>query len=239
MDVMDDLLRVAALSAGSVAALFLLTKLIGYKQIAYMSLFDYVNGITIGSIAAEMATADHPDFFKPLLAMSIYAGASVLISLAACRSLPLRRLLTGRSLVLLEDGKLYKKNLARSKLDVSELLTQCRLSGYFNIADIQSARIEPNGRISILPKECARPATPRDLSLEVGRAAPVVNVVLDGVVLPGNLKLTGKSQAWLKKELTRQGVRDLTDVFLATVDGAGALSVYTMLYGEPKTDAYQ
>ncbi|NCB30035.1 MAG: DUF421 domain-containing protein [Clostridia bacterium] len=239
MGVLDDLLRVTVLSAGSVAALFLLCKLIGYKQIANMSLFDYVTGITIGSIAAEMATADHPDYFKPLLAMFIYALAAVLISLAACRSLAIRRLLIGRSLVLLEDGKLYKKNLGRAKLDVSEFLTQCRLAGYFNIADIQSARIEPNGRISFLPKECARPATPRDLSLEVGSAVPVINVVLDGVALPGNLKLAGKNEAWLKKELARQRIQNLDDIFLATVDGAGNMSVYMMLYEEPKTDAYQ
>lgn len=239
MDVLEDLSRVAALSIGSVAVLFLLCKLIGNKQIASMSLFDYVTGITIGSIAAEMATADHPDFFKPLLAMAIYALAALFISLAACHSLKLRRLLIGRSLILFEDGKLYKKNLGRAKMDASEFLTQCRLSGYFNLADIESARMEPNGHISILSKECARPATPRDLSLNVGQAAPTVNVVLDGEALSGNLRLAGKDEAWLKKELARQGIRDLRDVFLATVDGAGALSVYMMLYEAPKADAYQ
>lgn len=239
MDILSDLLRVAALSIGSVAALFLLCKLIGYKQISNMSLFDYVTGISIGSIAAEMATADHPDFLQPLLAMAIYALAAVLISLAACRSLKLRRLLIGHTLLLFEDGNLYKKNLARAKLDTSEFLTQCRLSGYFDLADIQSARIEPNGRISILPKECARPATPRDLSLNPGQAAPVVNVALDGAMLPGNLRLVDKDEAWLGKELARQGIRDMRDVFLATVDGAGSLHIYMMLYDAPKSDAYQ
>lgn len=239
MEVAGDLVRVAALSIGSVAALFLLCKIIGHKQIAYMSLFDYVNGITIGSIAAEMATAEHPDFLKPLLAMAVYALASVVISLAAAHSLPLRRLLIGRSLLLFEDGNLYKKNLARAKLDASEFLTQCRLAGFFNLADIQSARMEPNGRISILPKECARPIAPRDLSLNVGQAAPVVNVVLDGEALPGNLGLVGKNGAWLRMELARQGVQSLAEVFLATVDGDENLSVYTILYEKPRADAYQ
>lgn len=239
MDILGDLWRVTALSVGSVAALFLLCKLIGYKQISNMSLFDYVNGITIGSIAAEMATADHPDFFKPLLAMSIYALAAVFISLTACKSLGLRRLLIGRSLVLFEDEKLYKKNLGRAKLDASEFLVQCRLAGYFDLGDVQSARIEPNGRISILPKACARPTQPRDFGLQMGQAAPTVNVILDGTALAGNLALAGKSEAWLMGELTRQGVRGLEEVFLATVDGAGTLRIYTMLYEAPKADAYQ
>ncbi|MEA4970304.1 MAG: DUF421 domain-containing protein [Candidatus Pelethousia sp.] len=239
MDILNDLMRVAALSIGSVAALFLLCKLIGYKQMSNMSLFDYVTGISIGSIAAEMATADHPDFLQPLLAMVIYALAAVLISMAACRSLNLRRLLIGHTLLLFEDGNLYKKNLARAKMDASEFLTQCRLAGFFDLADIQSARIEPNGRISILPKECARPATPQDLSLNVGQSAPAINVVLDGEALPGNLRLVGKDEAWLGKELARQGIRDMRDVFLATVDGAGNLRIYMILYDAPKSDAYQ
>lgn len=239
MDILKDLLRVAALSIGSVAALFALCRLMGHKQISSMSHFDYVTGITIGSIAAEMSTAEHPDFFKPLLAMAIYATASVLITLASCHSLWIRRFLMGRTLVLYEDGKLYKKNLYRAKLDVSEFLVQCRLAGYFDLADIQSARIEPNGRISILPKEYARPATPRDLALQVEKDVPVVNVVLDGQALCGNLRLVGKDEKWLRKELGRQGVRDMADVFLATVDGAGSLHAYMILYEAPKADAYQ
>ena len=83
-----DLLNVTAASIGSIIALFLLTKLIGNKQMSQLNLFDYINGITIGSIAAEMATSLESDFLKPLLAMGIYALATVLSDLASNRWVP-------------------------------------------------------------------------------------------------------------------------------------------------------
>lgn len=75
-----ELLHIAAVSLGSIIVLFILTKILGCRQMSQLSMFDYVNGITIGSIAAEMATSLENDFFKPLSAMIIYAAAALLFS---------------------------------------------------------------------------------------------------------------------------------------------------------------
>ena len=153
-------IKIILTSVGSLAALFLLAKLIGNRQLSEMNLFDYINGITIGSIAAEMATSLETDFRQPLLAMVIYGLATVLIDILTSKSMKMRKLFTGETLLLLDRGKLYRKNFARARLDMDEFLAQCRVNGYFDLGQIQTAVMEPNGRLSILPRTDARPATP-------------------------------------------------------------------------------
>ncbi|MEG2377593.1 MAG: DUF421 domain-containing protein, partial [Clostridia bacterium] len=117
-------LNVFLVSAGSVIALFFLTKLMGYRQVSQLSMFDYIIGITIGSIAAEMATALESNFIKPLIAMAVYALMALLFSIITSKSLRLRRALTGDTLILFDSGKLYRGNLKRAHLDLSEFLSQ-------------------------------------------------------------------------------------------------------------------
>ena len=160
-----DLLHVAVTSLVSLAAMFLLTKLMGNKQVSQMNLFDYVVGITIGSIAAEMATElDTPE--NSLLAMAVYAVAAVCISLLTNKSLRVRQLMTGKPLILMDGGTLYRENLKIAKMDLSEFLMYCRIGGYFDLSQIQTALLEHNGTVTFLPVELQRPATPADLSLQ-------------------------------------------------------------------------
>ena len=136
-----DLLHVAVTSLVSLAAIFLLTKLMGNKQVSQMNLFDYVVGITIGSIAAEMATElDTPE--NSLLAMAVYAVAAVCISLLTNKSLRVRQLMTGKPLILMDGGTLYRKNLKIAKMDLSEFLMYCRIGGYFDLSQIQKLLLQ-------------------------------------------------------------------------------------------------
>lgn len=221
-----DLLKVVWLSFGSLFALFILTKLMGNKEMSQLSMFDYIIGITIGSIAAEMATALESDFMQPLLAMIIYALTSILISFVSYKSLKVNRFLSGPSLILLDNGELYRKNLKKAKLDLSEFLVQCRTNGYFNLSDIQTAILEPNGKISFLPKAEKRPATPSDFNISPPVDMVVVNVVLDGQVLKENLYHTGNDELWLEKQLVSQGIENIADIYLATCDCNNNLSVF-------------
>lgn len=221
-----ELLHVLLTALGSLAALFLLTKLMGNRQMSQLSMFDYIIGITIGSIAAEMATALEDDFYKPLLAMVIYAVFAWVFSVVTSKSIKLRRVLTGETLILLNDGKLYEANFKKAKLDLSEFLTQCRNSGYFDIANIQTAILEPNGKISFLPLVTQRPATPQDFNLSPSQDRPVVNIIMDGKVLRDNLKFTGNDEKWLDKQLRAQGDLRVDQIFLATYDANNKLSMY-------------
>ncbi len=224
-----ELLHVFLTSVGSVIYLFFLTKLLGNKQMSQLSMFDYINGITIGSIAAEMATALEDDFLNPMLGMAVYTAAALLISLVATHSIKLRKFLIGKPLILYDNGKLYRKNLKRAKLDLNEFLTQCRVAGYFNLASVQTAVFETNGKISFLPVAGQRPATPDDFNLSPQQEHIPTTVLIDGVVLEQNLRTIGKNGQWLDKQLKKQGFPEAKDIFLVTCDSNDNVSVYVKL----------
>ena len=144
MDVLKSIGLVSLTTLLSLVVLFLLTKLMGAKQVSQMTMFDYVEGITIGSVAAELATdLDAP--LNSLTALVLYGLAAVGISLWTSHSLTARRVLTGKPLVLLEDGVLYRDNLKKAKLDINEFLTFCRIAGWFDLNQLQTAILEHNG----------------------------------------------------------------------------------------------
>lgn len=234
-----DLLNVTLASIGSIAVLFLLTKLIGNRQMSELNMFDYINGITIGSIAAEMATSLESDFLKPLLAMVIYAIITVLISIISNKSIRLRRFLNGKTLILYKNNKLFYKNFKKSRIDINEFLSQLRINGYFNLNDIEAAFFEENGKISILPKSEARPIIPKDIAIFPDRDEPLITLIIDGKILSGNLKFSGKNVSWLEKQLKEQGIYRISDVFLAVCDSNDKLQSYKKINDKPDRDMFK
>lgn len=223
---MQEIIYIIALSLGSIVAIFILTKLMGYRQMSQMSMFDYITGITIGSIAAEMATSLEDSFTRPLTAMIVYALTAVLLSWLSSKSLKARIILEGKPLVLLNDGELYLKNLKKAKLDINEFLVQCRVNGYFDVSKIETAILEGNGKVSFLPKVSDRPVTPTDLKIVPPQDYMVANVIIDGKIMEDNLRQTGKDEKWLLTHIKGQGAESVEEVLLATCDINGQLSVY-------------
>lgn len=217
----------------SIAVLFLLTKLMGVKQVSQMTMFDYVEGITIGSVAAELAT-DLEDPLDSLTALILYGLIAVGISVWGEKSLKVRRIMTGKPLVLMENGQIYRDNLKKARLDLSEFLMLCRIDGWFDLSQIQCAVMEHNGVISFLPKETARPATPEDLNLRPQQAYVQTPFVMDGKLLKGNIRQAGKEESWVHRRLLKQGYKEEKDVLLALWDGREALTVFPRNPKRPK-----
>lgn len=214
-------------SIGSIAVMFLLSKLMGNKQISEMNLFDYINGITIGSIAAEMAVSGKPDeFWKAIIAMVVYGATGFLLSMLTIKSIKARRFFAGTPLLLIENGKIYPENMKTAKLDTSDLLTRARNSGYFDLSQISYAILENNGKISFMPKKAEKPITLSDLGKTAEDDKLCINVILDGVIMEENLRHTGNDVKWLSNELHKQGYSSPTKIFLATVDGNNQLSLF-------------
>ena len=220
------ILKAALLSLFSLITLFLLTKLEGNRQLAQISLFDYVNSITIGSIAAEMATEMEESVWVYFTALAVYGLASFGISWVTNKSLVLRGRITGRPLVLFDEGVFFRGNLTKARLDVSEFLMMARGAGYFNFSQVQCAVLEHNGQISFLPRAQDRPLTPADMHLAPEQEYLPTVVVMDGQALAGNLKSAGKDEKWLLEQLDRQGYRTPKEVFLATLDKDMNLTAY-------------
>ena len=210
----------------SFAALFFLTKLIGCRQVSQLSLFDYINGITIGSLDADLAIAGPGQRLAPLIGMMIYAGATFILSLLTDKSIAARRVIEGRPLVLLEHDRLKEENFARARIDLGEFLMRARVAGYFDLSQLSAAVLEPNGMISFLPKGEYRPATPGDLSMQAAKEGLSMAVILDGTVREEALHRFGFDMTWLLRELKRHRVGGVKDVFLAVCTPDGVLTVY-------------
>ena len=222
-----DFVRVFLASLLSYAALFVCAKLVGRKQIAQLNFLDYITGITIGSIAAELATELEAPI-RPLIAMAVYALATWAISQLGMRRMRSIKYLDGTPSIILRGGKLYRENMRKAKLDLSEFMVMCREQGFFDLADIDTAIFEYNGKLTILPVSARRPATPQDMGLAPQQETISVEVIMDGRILGENLHRMGLDETWLIRRLHAQGIRDARDVFLAVYDDQKQLTCYPM-----------
>lgn len=221
-----DVLKIIGLSLGSISILFVLTKIMGQREMSQLSIFDYFITITIGSIAAEMSTSLENNFFEPVVAMVIYALVTLTVSFLNTKYVKLRPFLSGKTLILYDNGTLFKENFKKAKIDLNEFFVQCRTNGFFSLTDIKTALLEENGKISFLPYSEKRPANPSDFNIKPKEEGIVTNLILDGTVMEENLNELGLDKLWLNEMLQKQGITKIDNIFLATYNVDGDLSVY-------------
>ena len=198
----------------SVAAIFIIAKIMGHKQVAQLDFFDYISGITIGSIAAELAT-ELEAWHKPLVALVIYGIISLLLNFLTHKFSRTRKYINGTPTILMNNDKLYRQNLKKAKLDLSEFMLLCREQGYFDLNEIQTAIFEHNGKLSILPKSANRPLTPDDLKIAVQPTHIGIEIIMDGRIMGENLSRMGRDENWLNSQLKAQGYKDAKEILLA------------------------
>ena len=220
-----EIIKVFLTALLSVSALFLIAKIMGHKQMSQLDFFDYISGITIGSIAAELAT-ELEEPLKPLIATAVYGTVAILLSKITSVFPKTRKYINGTPTIIMNNGKIYRENMKKAKLDLSEFMVMCRQQGYFNLKDIQTAVFEFNGKLSILPISTKRPSTPEDLNLSPTPEYIQTEVIMDGRILDENLKRRGLDQRWLQKQLTAQGYKKPQDVFLALCDENNQLTAF-------------
>lgn len=210
----------------SLVTLFLVTKMLGKKQVSQLSLFDYVIGISIGNFAAEMTINLETNYWNGIFAVVLFGVIAYLISYITMKSITLRRFFIGVPTVVIQHGKLLEKNMKKVKFDVNDLLEECRSAGYFNLEDIEYAVLEVNGMLSILPKVDKRPVTVGDMQLKVPKEGLCANVIIDGKIMKQNLDNINKDKEWLMKQLKVMGYSDIRQILLATVDIHEKVVVY-------------
>lgn len=209
-----EVLKVIFASLFSAAILFLIAKLIGHKQVAQLEFFDYITGITIGSIAAELATTLDDPWWKPTIAMIVFGFVTVALSIVTRKFPRSRKFVNGTPTIVMNDGKLYRDNMKKAKLELSEFLLLCRQAGYFNLNDIQTAIFEYNGMLSILPVSTKRPLNPEDMKLVKKPEHIGTEIIMDGRIMDDNLKRKGLNDEWLQKEIKKQGYKSAKEIFL-------------------------
>lgn len=222
----SEFLSVTIRALLSLVTLFLITKMLGKKQVSQLSLFDYVIGISIGNFAAEMTINLKTNEINGIWAVVLFGICAYLVSYLTMKSIILRRFFMGTPTIIIQDGKVIKKNLKKVRFDINDMLEECREAGYFDISYIQYALMEANGTLSILPYPEYRPLTPKDMKIKVDKEGLCSNVIIDSKIMHNNLKNINKDEKWLMHELKIQGYSDISKILLATIDINNKLVVY-------------
>ena len=220
-----DIFKVVLTSVLSAVALFIIAKVIGHKQMSQLDFFDYITGITIGSIAAELAT-ELEEPMNPLIAMIVYGAITFILTVITSKLPKMRKFINGTPTIIMNDGKIYRRNLKKAKIDLSEFMVMCRQEGYFDLADIQTAIFEYNGRLTVLPVSTKRPIKPEDVSLTPQPEYISTEVIMDGRVLDENLNRMGLDTKWLESQIKVQGFKNTKEILLGICDQDKNLTLY-------------
>ena len=234
-----ELLDVTIRAISSLITLFLVTKMLGKKQVSQLSLFDYVIGISIGNFAAEMTINLESHELNGVWAVVLFGLFAYLISWLTMKSIILRRFFMGTPTIIIQDGKILEKNLKKVKFDINDMLEEIRCEGYFDLSQVEYAVMEANGKFSILPKPEYRSVTPKDMNLKVPKESLCANIIIDGKIMHNNLENINKDEKWLNKELKIRGYRDISKILLATVDNNKKITIYERNYNIGSKDVLE
>jgi uncharacterized membrane protein YcaP (DUF421 family) len=226
---MSDGLEIAIRTLLSVISLFFLTKLLGKRQVSQLSLFEYITGITLGSLAAYVSLEINEAWYLGLIAISVWVLFSLGIEWLQLKSKRMRDFIDGKATVLIKDGKVMEDNLKKERLTTDELMEQIRKKQAFSFADVEFAIMEPSGEINVLLTRENQPLTAKHLGVKVGPEQEPQAVIMDGKIINEPLATIGLSREWLNTELEKIGVT-VENVFLGQVDSYGQL--YVDLYDD-------
>lgn len=219
----NELFLVAERAIFSLVTLFLITKIIGKKQMSELTLFDYTISISIGNFAAEITTNTDVQILNGFLAVLIFGFIYIVVAYLGVDSLKIRKFFNGTPTIIINNGKFMYDNFKRLKIDMNDFLQSCRLKGYFDISKIKYAIMEANGSISFLLYEKYDNVINSDMKLKPSSNDLLINVIIDGKILKDNLKYTNKDIKWLKEKLKD---KDVNKILLATLDSKDKLSIY-------------
>ena len=221
---MPEWLDVAVRSIFFVIVLFLITKLLGKKQISELSFFEYATGISIGNIGAEVAIGLERNIVHGIIGIVIFAAIPFISGLLSLKSKKFSDFVEGTGTVFIKDGKVMEDNLKKERYTLDELLQLLRKKDVYQVADVEFAELEPTGDLSVMLKKENQPLTAKDLNLTVASIKEPQTVIMDGVIMDEPLATIGRSRAWLHTELEKLGVT-VENVFLGQVNSYGELTV--------------
>lgn len=209
----------------SFTVLLILTRIMGKRQISQLTFFDYVVGISIGSIAASVSIDPGIKIIHGLAALFAWCLFPFVLSLIDLKSYRFRNITEGSPTVLIEKGKVLEKNLKKEKITIEDMMILLRQRNAFKLSDVEFAIMENNGKISVMKKSDVQPITPKKLNKVVENESAPRMVILNGHVMETTLREMGYTKEWLLGEIQKQGASDYNDVFIAQLEDNGKLYV--------------
>lgn len=204
--------------------LILTIRLMGKRQIGEMEPSEFV----VAMLIADLASVPMQDLGIPLLSgvipiLTVLALELILSSLSY-HSIIFRKILCGRPVILMEKGTILQQNLKKTRITPDELTEHLREKGIMDLSAVQYAILETNGQISAFLDPIYQPVTILDMKLSPQSQELPITLISNGKLLPENLQLSGRSEAWLNKELHTRGTK-ISDIFLMTVEPSGKIYI--------------
>lgn len=228
----NELLLVIFRSILVLVTLFILTKIMGKKQVSQMNIYDYLVGITIGSIAADISLDLNHDLVAGICSLVIYALSGVLVTYLSLKNLRFRKMFCGYPAILMEKGRILINNLKREGITINDLEEEARLDGYFDLSKIEYAILETNGQISFLPKSVDDYVTNKSMNINIKENELSINLIQDGKVISNNLNYINKTESWLEKKIKEKGYNSYEEIFLLIYKNDKELIIYD--YGKKR-----
>lgn len=222
----NEILSVIGRTILVLVILFILTKWMGKKQVSQMNMYDYLIGITIGSIAADISLDIEKNLIAGIISLVIFSLSGVLVTYLTLKNMNLRRFLCGVPTILIENGKIIEKNLYKEGIDLNDLQEEARQNGYFDLSKINYAVLETSGKVSFLASAREEPVTRGDMKVKAKDESLSANLIIDGTLLEKNLEQMKKDKSWLEKELNNRGYKDYKNILLMTLDNNGKITIY-------------
>jgi uncharacterized membrane protein YcaP (DUF421 family) len=214
----------AKTNAANILVLFLARDM-GRKMISQMTFFDFIVGVTIGTMMANVALGTYNESLTAIMSLVTLTLLTVVTGRLGIKSFKFRKLVNSEPVVVIANGKIISKNMNKIRLTISDLMMQLREKNIFNISNVEFAIMEKNGKLSILPKSQQKPLTPADLELDTSYSGLTRDIIIDGQVMTENLADANLDTKWLEDQLRQQDINDITEVFYAGLDTAGNLYI--------------
>ncbi|NLZ39259.1 MAG: DUF421 domain-containing protein [Firmicutes bacterium] len=224
---MPDYFLVIIRSIMAAFSLLILTRALGKKQISQLNFFEYVLGITVGSIAASMSTNLANRALAEYVGLITWVVLVFLLEVVAMKNRKLAKLITGEPIILIQNGKIMEDRLALARYSFDDLIEQLREKDVFSLSDVEFAVLETDGSLSVLKKSQVQPLTPKDLNINTQYQGLSIELISEGQIIKQNLQQIEKDEEWLLEELKSRGV-SLDQVAYGAIDTSGRL--YLDLY---------
>lgn len=216
----------------------ILTRFMGRKAISQMTFFDFVVAITLGSVTATIAISSPTSIYSPTTALVVFALLTVLVDFIHIKSIKFQKLVESEPVVLISNGFIINQNMKSVRISLQDLTTLLREKNIFNIADVEFAIMENDGKLSVLPKSQKQPVTPSDLNINTTFKGLTKDIIVDGKLLMNNLIDASLDKGWLMTQLSSKGINNIEQVFYAGLDTSGNLYVSQKNFSNEKPGKY-
>jgi len=221
-------LDIAIRTITSFVFLLILTRFLGKKQISHITLFNYITGITFGSIAASTAVDSQIPMKNGLIGLVVWTILTFVVGKLSLKVPKIRVLLDGEPTIVIKKGKILEKAMESMHLNMDDLSMLLREKDIFAVSEVDYAILEPHGRLSVLKKTEHEHVTKKDMKLSTEpRIYLPTEVIVDSLIVNKNLKDLNLSMKWLEKELRKAGhaLSEINQIFYAELQSDGRIHV--------------